>query len=109
MHVNTLHIYERLKKAKSFEAQAREVADIIGNLVTDQLATKIDLKNTELMLKNDLEKTKLEIKAEVESKVEKAKLELKADIAQSKSETIKWVAGLLLAQAGLITALGKLL
>jgi hypothetical protein len=34
---------------------------------------------------------------------------LKAEMEAAKSEIIKWMAGLLLAQAGLITALVKLL
>ena len=112
MHVNTLHIYERLKKAKASESVSREIADIIGNLVTDQLATKndvlmlqADLKQTEVRLQADLKQTETRL----ENELKQTELRLQADIAQSKSDTIKWVAGLLLAQAGLITALGKLL
>ena len=94
MYVNTLHIYERLKKAKSFDAQAKELAEIFGGIVDDQLATKKDI----LMLQGDLKNTEIKLKAEIQTVVH-----------QSKSEIIKWVAGMLFAQAGLIAALVKLL
>ncbi|MBF0119414.1 MAG: hypothetical protein HQK79_11305 [Desulfobacterales bacterium] len=60
---------------------------LVASLVDNQLATKQDLKELELNLKRDLE-VKIEI---------------------SKSETIKWVAGMLVAQAALIATLVKLL
>ena len=49
----------------------------------DQLATKVDL--------------------------ERMKMELESSIAQSKAETVKWVAGMLVAQAAIIAGTVKLL
>lgn len=90
MQVNTLEIYERLKKARATEALSKEIAGVFGEFMEDQIATKKDILTLQHSLKN-------------------TELHLKATISQSKSETIIWVAGLLLAQAGLITALQKLL
>ncbi len=47
--------------------------------------------------------------AELKRDLEYAKLELQATIHALKAETIKWVAGMLVAQAALIAALVKLL
>jgi len=41
--VDTLKIYERLKKVKTSEAQAKELAEILSELVDDQLATRNDV------------------------------------------------------------------
>jgi len=81
--LDTLKVYERFKKAKTVDAQARELAEILSELVDDQLATKND--------------------------VLKLKTELQTEIEKSKAATIQWVAALLLAQSGLIAALVKLL
>jgi hypothetical protein len=80
---DTLHIYERLKKANASDALAKEMAEIFSETVEERLATKTD--------------------------PEMANKELKSEIYKAKAETIKWVACLLLAQAGLIAALVKLL
>ena len=81
--LDTLQIYERLKKAKASDALSKEVAEIFSEMLEDRLVTKKDLEKTEL--------------------------KLQAEIEKAKADTIKWVAGLLLAQAGLIAALVKLL
>lgn len=111
MHINTLHIYERLKKVKSFDAQARELADIFGSFVDDQLADKsgivtlkTDLKTTEAMLKNDLKQTE----ARLQNDLKQTELKLQGEIQKSKSETIRWiigwVTGLLITQTGFLFA-----
>jgi hypothetical protein len=64
---------------KIFEAQ--------DDAVRKDLATKADLREMELRLKN----------------------ELLENMAAFKTDTIKWVAGMLLAQAAIIAALVKLL
>jgi hypothetical protein len=79
MVIDTLKIFERLKRANLAETAARELSEVFRDhfvLQEEVLATKADL-------------------ATMESRV-------KADI-------IKWVAGMLVAQTGLIAALVKLL
>jgi hypothetical protein len=92
--LDTLQIYERLKKAKASDALSKEVAEIFSELVEERLVTKKDLEKTEAKLQAEIKNTELRLHAEIE---------------KSKADTIKWVAGLLLAQAGLIAAMVKLL
>jgi predicted RNase H-related nuclease YkuK (DUF458 family) len=85
MHaIDTLQIYERLKKAKASDALSKEMAEIIGNIVDEQLSTKADLKNTELAMKNDLKNTELTLKNELKST--EAKLEAKLKNTEAKLE-----------------------
>ena len=92
--IDTLNIYSRLKSTGLTEESAREIAEIFRETVEENLASKNDLKTTESNL------TKY---------IESVRAELKKDIAESKAETIKWVAGMLVAQAALIATLVKLL
>ena len=80
--VDTLNIFSRLKSTGLSEESAREIAEVFRETVEENLATK-----------NDLEMVKVEIKK---------------DIAESKAGTIRWVAGMLVAQAAFIATLVKL-
>ncbi len=92
--IDTLRIYSRLKSTGLTEESAREIAEIFRETVEENLASKNDLKTTESNLTKD---------------IESVRAELKKDIAESKADTIKWVAGMLVAQAALIATLVKLL
>jgi|Deesub1362A_J573_1020465.scaffolds.fasta_scaffold02734_10 hypothetical protein len=88
--VDTLNIFDRLTKAEIPEPAARELSRIFRETfggMEQVLATKADLA----AVRADL--------AAMESRI---KAEIKADI-------IKWVAGMLVAQAALIAALVKIL
>ncbi len=78
--IDTLKIYERLKAADLPEKASKEIAEVIKETVSDNLVTKQYL---DLRL--------AEIRSEVVTSI------------------IKWVAGMLVAQAGIIAALVKLL
>ena len=69
-NIDTLRIYERLRKASLEDAAAKEIASVFKETIEDQLATKADL--------------------------ERVKMELESSIVKSKVETVKWVAGMLL-------------
>jgi len=92
--LDTLKVYERFKKAKTSDAQARELAEILSELVDDQLATKNDV---------------LKLNTELQVEIKNSEMRLHSEIEKSKAATIQWVAALLLAQSGLIAALVKLL
>lgn len=86
MVIDTLKIFERLKRANLAETAARELSEVFRDhfvLQEEVLATKADLAAQEVRLKTE--------------------------IAQVKADIIKWVAGMLVAQTGLIAALVKLL
>lgn len=92
---DTLKFVETLKVAGVSEAQAKAIAQAFRDAQGEiDLATKADLRALELALKADLR--------ELEHG-------LKATLAEVKADTIKWVAGLLLAQAALVATLVKLL
>ena len=81
--IDTLNIYSRLKSTGLSEESAKEIAEVFQETIDEKLATKNDLE----LVKN----------------------ELKKEIAESKAGTIRWVAGMLVAQAALIATLVKLL
>ncbi len=78
--IDTLKIYERLKAADLPEKASKEIAEVLKETMSDNLVTKQYL---DLRL-----------------------AELKSEVVTS---IIKWVAGMLVAQAGVIAALVKLL
>jgi len=77
--IDTLAIYERLKKVNMDDATARELSEIIRD-------------NVRLVIEQ-----------------QKEVLATKADLTQAKVEIIKWVAGMLVAQAAIVATLVKLL
>jgi uncharacterized protein with gpF-like domain len=128
--IDTLNIYSRLKATGLSEDSAKEIAEVFRETVEENLASKKDLKTTESNLTKDLKTTESNLTKYIESvraelmkeielvrkDIELIKAELKKDIesvrkeiAESKAGTIRWVAGLLVAQAGFIVALMKLL
>ncbi len=87
---DTFENVKRLKAVGFTEEQAVEQTKIISELVENRLATKQDLKELEMSLKSDIVK-------------------LEKEIVSVKSEIIKWVAGMLVAQAAIVATLVKLL
>jgi type III secretory pathway component EscV len=102
--VDTLNIYSRLKSTGLSEESAKEIAEVFRETIEENLATKNDLKTTENKLANDLKTTENNLIKYIES----VRSELKKEIAESRAGTIKWVAGMLVAQAVLIATLAKL-
>ena len=125
--IDTLRIYSRLKSTGLTEESAEEIAEIFRETVEENLASKKDLKTTESNLTKDIEAVRSELKKDIEAvrselkkdieavrtelkkDIEAVRTELKKDIAESKADTIKWVAGMLVAQAALIATLVKLI
>jgi hypothetical protein len=118
--IDTLNIYNRLKSAGLPEASAKEIAEVFRETIEENLATTTDLKTTEsnltkyiesvrAELKKDIESVRAELKTELKKNVELVRAELRKEIAESKVSTIRWVAGMLIAQAAFIATLVKLL
>ncbi len=80
---DTLAYVKKLKAAGMPELQAEVQAETFAEIIDEKFATKQDLKELELALKRD--------------------------IADAKIEIIKWVAGMLVAQAAIVATLVKLL
>lgn len=80
---DTLAYVKKLKAAGVPESQAEVQAETFAEIIDEKLATKRDLKEMELALRSDM--------------------------VAVKSEIIKWVAGMLVAQAAIVATLVKLL
>lgn len=80
---DTLAYAKKLKAAGFTEEQAEVQAEAFAEIIEERLTTKQDLKELELAMRRDL--------------------------AAVKSEIIKWVAGMLVAQAAIVATLVKLL
>jgi hypothetical protein len=110
-----------LKLAESgfTEAQVKALAEFFDS----QMATKADIAELKAELKYDIEKVRADLSVEIEhvradlsaeiARV-RADLELKiagldVKISDTKAETIKWVAGLLIAQGAAVVALIRFL
>ncbi len=121
--IDTLNIYSRLKSTGLPEESAREIAEVFRETIDEKLANKNDLKTTESNLAKYIESVHMDLKttesnltkyiesvrAELKKDIELLRSELRREIAESKAGTIRWVAGMLVAQAGLIATLVKLL
>ena len=92
--IDTLTIYQRLKSANMKDEAAKEIAEVIKDITESNLVT-IEY------LDKSLEKTKTELMREIEI--------TRAEIQRTKAEVLKWVAGMLVAQAAIVATLVKLL
>jgi len=91
---DTLAYVKKLKAAGVPEKQAEVQAETFAEIIEDRIATKHDI----LLLKQDLKELELSLKQE-----------LRLGLADTKAEIIKWVAGMLVAQAAIVATLVKLL
>ncbi|MDP2904391.1 MAG: DUF1640 domain-containing protein [Methylovulum sp.] len=112
MSTITFDTHEFVKKLKDVgfsEQQAEVITDLQKTTVSntleqarhdyelDDLATKRDLRETELRLDSRIKETEL--------KIELVKSELKRDIAETKADLIRWVVGVGLLQITIIAGL----
>ena len=124
---DTLLYSEKLQKVGVSKEQAKVQAETLKEIIDDNLATKRDLEEVKTELKRDIEFLRIELKKDIETlriegkkDIEMLRVEGKKDLETTKSELalqihkevtaiIKWVAGLFIAQTGIIAALFKLL
>jgi hypothetical protein len=92
--IDTLQFANRLKTSGMPDKQAEATVEFIAEIIEDNIATKKDLH----LVKNDLETSLVKVKADLELK-----------IAELKTEIIKWVLGISLAQAAIIISCIKLI
>ena len=82
------------------EKQAEGQVKVVSNLIESNLATKHDLQQMESKLENKMQ--------HMESKMQHMESKLLTEILHVRSETIKWIAGMMVAQAAVIVAMLKL-
>ena len=119
--IDTLTISKELEEAGLSRPQADAVARQMGALTESSLASKENLKTTELSLQKEIEEVKLSLQKEINEvrlsltkeinavKVEVKTIEanLQKELRQTSTATIRWVAAMLIGQTALITTLIK--
>ena len=75
---DTLKFVEKLESGGFSHAQTRVTAQAFADATSEQIATKADVKESEMRL---------------EAKIETIKSDLKADIAETKADILKWMFG----------------
>jgi predicted phage-related endonuclease len=111
------HVYVKKLKAAGFtEEQAEILASTQADLIDERLATKQDLKESETALKRDIKELEVSLKRDMKEletalkrDIKELEVRLESKIVEQKSETIKWVAGMLIGQALLIIGMLKFL
>ncbi|MBC6410762.1 MAG: hypothetical protein GDA42_09965 [Ekhidna sp.] len=131
--IDTLTISKELEEAGLTRSQANAVAHQMRTLTENSLASKENLKTTELSLQKEIEEVRLSLTKEIEEvrlsltkEINEVKLSLTKEISSVKVEvktieanlqkelrqtsnvTIKWVAAMLIGQTALITTLIKI-
>ena len=94
INFDTHRFVKRLVDSGLAEKTAEVLADEQSRLLTDNLATKADL---------------MAVKADLETQLAATKADLEVRLAESEVRTVRWMAGLLIAQGGVIVALNSLL
>ncbi len=103
-------VYEAFKDDEKKAKVLSEVIDELESRIAPlrDVATKGDLEVTKLALQKEIEQVRKEIE-QVRGEVERVRLSLEKEIEQVKASVIKWVAGLLVVQTGVIVSVIALL
>ena len=99
--IDTLAYAKRLIQAGMPQQQAEVQAQVLKEIIDNNLATKKDIAE----VKADIERVRAELKADIE----RVRAELKVDIAKVKADIIKWIMGMLIAQSAVIVGLLQIL
>ena len=91
---DTLTYAKRLRDAGFTERQAEAQAEALHAVVDENLATKRDIEG---------------LRGELKGEMKQMESELRLALAETKTDLLKWIAGLLIFQAGFIVTLIKLL
>ena len=109
---DTFDYAKKLQRAGLTEEQASVHVEALRTLVEHDLATKQDIDNVQ----RDVAELRKETQPGIESlpkktdvKLAELNVSLVKEIAIAKAETIKWVAGMLVAQGAVVATLVKLL
>jgi len=105
INFDTHRFVKRLVESGLAEETAEVLADEQSRLLTDNLATKSDL----LAVKAELEKGLASVRADLETGLAFGRTELQTGLAATEARLMRWMAGLLIAQGGLIVTLISLL
>ena len=119
IHFDTHKFVKRMTETGMSEATAEALADEQLRLIQGELATKTDLAALQAATKADIEALRLatqadiaELRAATQADIAELREATRADIAgvrleieKTKADLIRWMAGLLIAQGGVIIAM----
>ncbi|WP_448381967.1 hypothetical protein [Desulfosoma sp.] len=112
-----IKVYEAFRDEPHKAQVLSEVVDILESrmAIVGNVATRDDLEITKLHLQKEMEQLRREVEqiraelkkemAQLRCEVEQIRAELKVDLAATKTSLVKWVAGMLLAQTGVVASL----
>ena len=116
---DTFNYAKKLQRAGLTEEQASVHVEALRTLIEHDLATKQDIANVQRDIAEvykEIETLRKETQQGIESlrketnvKLAELNVSLVKEIATAKAETIKWVAGMLVAQGAVVATLMKLL
>jgi F0F1-type ATP synthase membrane subunit b/b' len=120
---DTFDYAKKLQRAGLTEEQASVHVEALRTLVEHDLATKQDIANVQRdiaelrketqqsieSLRKETQQSIESLRKETDVKLAELNVSLVKEIATAKAETIKWVAGMLVAQGAVVATLVKLL
>ncbi|KPA16118.1 hypothetical protein MHK_003685 [Candidatus Magnetomorum sp. HK-1] len=108
---DTHESFKVLTQAGFTEEQAEGQVKIISNLIEDKLATKNDLLEIEnsMTIKMQQMENSMTIKLkEMENSMQQMENKMLSEILHTRSDLVKWIAGLMVAQAAVFVAMFKI-
>ncbi len=106
-------VEERVKSSMVQElATKQDIHELQRDIEELRLASQKDLKELEAGLKHDIEELRLASQKdlkEVEAGLKHDNMALEVKLVETKADLLRWMAGMLIAQAAVIAALVKLL
>ena len=115
IHFDTHKFVKRMTETGMSEATAEALADEQLRLIQGELATKRDLEEFRAATKHDIEEFRAatkrdlaELDKDLRHAIAQVEAGLRLEIEQCKSGLIRWMAGLLIAQGGVIIAILRL-
>ncbi len=109
---DTLKFSKKLVAAGFTEKQAEALADEQRSLITNELATKRDLKELEVALKRDMKELEAGLKrdiTDIRRDMKEMETRLMRDIRESEQRTIIKLGSMMVVAVGVVAALVKLL
>ena len=105
---DTHRFVKHMTKAGFTEQQAEAMAEEQVSLLNSNLATEASLAKVDADLKAEIARIDaglVRVESELKAEIARVEKDLKVEIAGAKTETIKWVAGMLLVQTMVIVGL----